>query len=192
MVNYSGHDDKALTALLREGNRAAFLEIYQRYQGLLLTYAFRKLQDRTQAEDVVQEVFISLWEKRENFELKTYLSGYLYKSVLNKVLNIFQHNKVVRAYLSSQNLQIDVDHYGTDFLIREKEIALMIEKEISAMPPKMQEVYRRKHQQFQSTKEIAQEMGIAENTVSNQLKSASAHLKKNLGIIIYVLYLLDR
>ncbi len=68
--------------MLKEGNEDVFLEIFDRYQALLLAYAFRKLQNREDAEDVVQEVFISIWKNRESLELKTNLSGYLYKSVL--------------------------------------------------------------------------------------------------------------
>lgn len=190
MEDYNKHSDIELVALLRTGDNAAFLEIYDRYNILLLNYAFRKLQDKQEAQDIVQEVFISLWEKRESFVLKTYLSGFLYKSILNKILNIWKHNKIVREHAQLHNLTIDVDTIETDFLIREKEIVAMIEKEIAAMPTRMREVYELKYKQYLSTKAIAAQLGISENTVSNHLKAASAHLKNKLGILIFVLYVL--
>ncbi|TCC98830.1 RNA polymerase sigma factor [Pedobacter hiemivivus] len=192
MNDYKKHSDTELAALLRKGDNAAFLEIYDRYNILLLNYAFRKLQDKQEAQDIVQEVFITLWEKRDSFILKTYLSGFLYKSILNKVLNIWKHNKIVREHAQLHNLNIDVDTIETDFLIREKDITAMIEREIAAMPPRMREVYELKYKQYLSTKVIATQLGISENTVSNHLKAASAHLKDKLGILIFVLYILNK
>lgn len=192
MNDYKKHSDIELAALLRNGDNAAFLEIYNRYNILLLNYAFRKLQDKQESQDIVQEVFITLWEKRETFILKTYLSGFLYKSILNKVLNIWKHNKIVREHAQLHNLNIDVDTIETDFLIREKDIAAMIEKEIAAMPPRMREVYELKYKQYLSTKVIATQLGISENTVSNHLKAASTHLKDRLGILIFVVFILNK
>lgn len=192
MNDYKTHSDSELAALLRAGDNAAFLQIYDRYNILLLNYAFRKIQDKQEAQDIVQEVFINLWEKRESFILKTYLSGFLYKSILNKVLNIWKHNKIVREYAQLHNLNIDVDTIETDFLIREKEISAMIEKEIAAMPPRMREVYELKYKQYLSTKTISNQLGISENTVSNHLKAASAHLKDRLGILIFIIYILNK
>jgi len=189
MADYAKLSDTELMAFLKEDDNGAYMEIYERYNGLLYAYAFRKLQDRQESQDVVQEVFIGLWERRKGFVLKTYLAGFLYKSVLNKILDIWKHSKVIRQYAELQKLQIDVDSTETDYLIREKEIAAMIAKEIAAMPPRMREVYELKYREFKSTAEIAARLGISPHTVSNQLKNASAHLKKKLGILIFMLYI---
>jgi RNA polymerase sigma-70 factor (family 1) len=186
------YTDVQLLGLMREGDEVAFREIYARYNGLLFAYAFRRLQSKEEAKDVVQEVFINLWENRMHFVLKTYLSGFLYKSVLNKILDIWKHNKVVRKHVLSQPLQIEVDTIETDFLIREKEITELIEKEIAAMPPRMQEVYKMKYQQYISVRQIAADLGISENTVATQLQRASAHLRNKLGLVVFVLHILNR
>lgn len=189
MTDYAKLSDTQLLAFLKEDDNGAYMEIYDRYNGLLFAYAYRKLQDRQESQDVVQEVFIGLWERRKTFVLKTYLSGFLYKSVLNRILDIFKHSKVIKQYAELQKLQIDVDSVETDYLIREKEIAAMIAKEIAAMPPRMREVYELKYKDFKSTAEIAAMLGISPHTVSNQLKNASAHLKKRLGMLIFMLYI---
>lgn len=192
MEDLSKTDDAELVEMLRSGSDAAFMEIYERYQALLFAYGFRKLQDKQEAQDVVQDVFVKLWEKRGDFILKTCLSGFLYKSVLNRILDVWKHNKVVREHADLKQLHIDVDSVQTDYLIREKEIATMIAKEIAGMPPRMREVYEMKHVRFQGNKAIAEQLGISEHTVSNQLKSASARLKKNLGAIIFIVYIMGR
>lgn len=192
MSNYAKYSDVELLSLLKESDNGAYMEIYERYNSLLFAYAYRKLQDKQESQDVVQEVFITLWEKRESFILKTYLSGFLYKSVLNKILDIWKHSKVIKQYAELKKLQIDVDTIETDYLIREKEIAAMIEKEIAAMPPRMRQVYELKYKHYQSTAQIAANLGISPHTVSNQLKNAAAHLKKNLGMIVFMIYILNR
>ncbi len=189
MADYAKLSDTQLLAFLKEDDNGAYMEIYDRYNSLLFAYAYRKLQDKQEAQDVVQEVFIGLWERRKTFVLKTYLSGFLYKSVLNRILDIFKHSKVIKQYAELQKLQIDVDSVETDYLIREKEIAAMIAKEIAAMPPRMREVYELKYKDFKSTAEIAAMLGISPHTVSNQLKNASAHLKKRLGLVVFMLYI---
>lgn len=191
MAAYSGYTDQELVVFLRQGEDRAFMEIYERYQALLFAYAYRKLQDKEEAQDVVQEIFITLWEKRDNFVLKTHLSGFLYKSVLNRVLDIWKHQRVVQQHVEAHQLTIDVDSVETDYLVREKDILALIEKEIAAMPPRMREVYHLKHREYLSTKAIATQLGISENTVSNQLKNASAHLKQRLGLVVFVLYVLN-
>ncbi|WP_442588427.1 RNA polymerase sigma factor [Pedobacter sp. AW31-3R] len=186
------YTDLVLLKRMQEGDEDAFREIYDRYNELLYAYAFRRLQSKEEAKDVVQEVFINLWERRSVFVLKTYLAGFLYKSVLNKILDIWKHNKVVRRHVLSQPLEIDVDSVETDFLVREKEVAALITKEIAAMPPRMREVYELKFRHFYSATQIAADLGISENTVATQLQRASAHLKNKLGLIVFIIYVLNK
>lgn len=191
MADYSEYKDEELTGFLKQGEAAAFKEIYQRYNTLLYLYAYRKLRDKEEAKDVVQEVFIALWDSHPNFELKTFLSGYLYKSVLNRVLNVFKHKAIVRNYAEINEVYVDVDSTETDFLIREKDIATIIEREIASMPPKMREIYELKTKSYLSTKAIAEQLGISDLTVSTQLKRAAKHLKTRLGLVLYLLHLLN-
>jgi RNA polymerase sigma-70 factor (family 1) len=192
MSKYSEQTDKELIALLKDNNHNAFKEIYNRYNGLLFAYAYKRLQIEEEAKDVIQEVFIALWENRETFILKTHLSGFLYKSVLNKILNIWKHKQVIRYHVLSQSLEVDVDSNETDFLIREKDIVALVEKEIAAMPPRMREIYELKYKQYMSVKHIASDLNISEHTVATQLQRATAHLKNKLGVVVFAVYLLQR
>ncbi|TCD25459.1 sigma-70 family RNA polymerase sigma factor [Pedobacter psychrodurus] len=191
MLDYSKHIDSDLARLFRSGDDLAFKEIYIRYDKLLFLYAFNKLHNEEEAKDAVQDVFLWLLKNRHSFILKTTLSGYLYKSTLNKIFDIFRHKDIVKKYIDAGDYYIDVDSEETDYLIREKDIALRIEQEISSMPPRMKKIYELKRKHFLSTKEIAMQLNISENTVSNQLKKASKNLKNKLGVVIYVLYILN-
>lgn len=184
MINYSICFDQELVLLLKEGDDAAFREIYVRYDKLLLIYAYKKLRNREEAKDLVQDVFTWLWNNRNDFYINTTLSGYLYKSVLNRIFDVVKHKGVIRKYVDSGAHYVEISNADTDYLIREKDITLLIEKEILAMPPRMREIYTLKKKYFLSTKEIAAELSLSEHTVSTQMKRALKHLKVKLGLLV--------
>jgi RNA polymerase sigma-70 factor (family 1) len=189
MTDYNLCTEEALLSLLKVSDESAFEQIYLRYDSLLYSYAYRKLQNKQEAQDVVQEVFITLWNVRENFQVKSTLSGYLYKSVLNKIFNIFKHQNIIQKYIDSGDHFIEKDTVDTDYLIREKEISVLIEKEIAAMPPRMREIYELKRKEYLSTKEISEKLQIAETTVSTQIKRALKLLRVKLRIVIYIMWI---
>lgn len=192
MEDLSKYSDQELAALLREGSDAAFKEIYDRYHRLLFFYAFKKLKSKEEAMDVVHDVFALILSNRKSFALTFTLSGYLYKSVLNRIFDIFRHKETIRKYIELGDHYIDVDSAETDYLIREKDITELINKEIASMPPKMRKIYEMKHMDYRSTKDIAEELGISEHTVSTQLKRATRHLRTKLGTVVFMLYLISQ
>ena len=182
--------DAELIIEIKNNNEQAFYEIYMRYNTLLFIYAHRKLLDEEEAKDIVQEVFINLWHHRANLPDDLALSAYLYKAVLNKVLNVYKHKDVLQRFADDQLSQVNAAPNDTDFLIREKDIQAMIDQEIDAMPARMKEIYLLKKHYFLSTKAIAEELQLSEHTVSTQLKRAAKLLKEKLGLVLYVLYVL--
>lgn len=183
--------DAELAVLLRSGDDVAFREIYLRYDKLLYLYAYKKLRDREEAMDVVQDVFAWLLSNRSTFVLNTTLSGYLYKSVLNRIFDIYRHRDIIRQYVDSGEHYIEVDSNQTDYLIREKDIAALIDREIAAMPERMREIYLLKRKGYLTTRQIAEQLGLSEHTVSTQLKRAMKLLKVRLGVVVYILFVLN-
>lgn len=182
--------DAQLIREIRNDDEEAFYEIYLRYNTLLLIYGHRKLSDKEEAKDIVQDVFVGLWNNRKQLEPDLALSAYLYKSVLNKVLNVYKHKNVLERFTAENIQEEPIESSQTDYLIREKEIRAMIDKEIDAMPPRMREIYLLKKQYFLSTKAIAEKLELSEHTVSTQLKRAARLLKNKFGLVFYVLYIL--
>ncbi|MDB4904445.1 MAG: polymerase subunit sigma-70 [Mucilaginibacter sp.] len=191
MAAFGKFTDNELTFLLKDGDHAAFEEIFKRYNKLLFLYAFKKLQDRELAKDLVQDVFTWLWDNHRDYNIKTTLCGYLYKTVLNKVFDIFKHNEIISKYVDSGAYYINIDNAQTDYLIREKDIALLVDQEIATMPPRMREIFELKHKQFYTTKDIAGQLEISEHTVSTQLKRALKHLRIRLGTYVYLLFIIN-
>ena len=140
--------DNVLSEQLRSGSHDAYNEIYQRYFGLLFIAACKKVTDREEARDLVQETFTNLWYKRENLNPEMGIASYLYASLRNRIINCFAHQQVSSKYITSFRLFYESDICETDHKIREKQLATLIEKEIDALPPRMREVFllsRRAH-----------------------------------------------
>ena len=189
-MDYSNFTDHELISKFIAGDDAAFKEIYLRYDKPLYLYAYHKLGNKEESRDLIQDVFAWLLNNRNSFDLNTTLSGYLYKSVLNKVYNIYKHKDVLQKYAEEGNRYLDRDTVETDFMIREKDIQAMIDKEMSVMPKGMREVYEMRRMKYLSIKATAEQLGIAESTVITQMKRAMKHLKLKLGLLIYLLSVL--
>ena len=184
---YRDYSDQALCSLLKEGDRPAYIEIYTRYNSLLYLYAYKKLRNREEAKDVVQEVFIQLWNRHQHLSFDTSLAGYLYQSVRNRALNIFAHQQIEQKYIDSLNNFLNTETSGTDYLVREKDIAALIENEINALPPKMRQVFLLSRREHKTYKEIATEMNISEDTVNTQMKRALKTMRDKLGPLFILL-----
>ncbi|MBB5637436.1 RNA polymerase sigma-70 factor (ECF subfamily) [Pedobacter cryoconitis] len=189
MSSYITLSDNDLVAFLKEGDKAAFTEIYNRYKGLLYIHAYNRLRNQQEADDVVHELFTSLWTKRDNLVLKTHLSGYLYQSVRNRILDIISHQRVESDYIVSLQHFIDQSEAITDHLVRENELTALIEKEISALTPKMREVFELSRKANLSHREIAQKLELSEMTVKKHVNNALKILRTRLGLVVYLLYI---
>lgn len=190
MTDCKSLSDDQLIKLLKEGNHSSFTEIYNRYNTLLYTYAYKKLQDTESAKDIIQEVYVYLWNSRENLDIQTTLSGYLYKAVLNRILNIFRHIAITQEHVASFKETINDAPAGTDYRIREKDLAILIEKEINNLPEKMREIFQLRRKEYLTNKEIAERLDISEHTVHTQIKRALKVLRGKLGLVLYIYALL--
>lgn len=189
MSSYTIRSEKELLALLQTGEHEAFTIIFHRYKEILFRHAFQMLQDLDEAEDVVQEVFLMLWQKKETLVLTDSLSAYLYRSVRNRILNIMTHQQVVGKYLKSIQSFIAEGHYSTDEKVRENELARILEREIDELPPRMREVFLLSREEGLSHKEIASRLGISDKTVKLQVTKTLKILKGRINSILFIFHL---
>jgi RNA polymerase sigma-70 factor (family 1) len=181
--------DDDLVSLLRGGSKDAYTEIYNRYKWLLHAHAYKKLGDRDAASDVMQELFATLWTKREELSLTSTLSAYLYTSIRNRVLNIIEHRQVESKYIDSLAAYANNYEAATDHLVREKQLIAIIDREIAALPPKMREVFELSRKSHLTHKEIAEHLSLSEETVKRQVKNALKILRVRLGLVLYLVLL---
>ena len=179
MTIYRAYTDGELTALLKGGDKPAFNEIYDRYWPQLYLHVNRMLRDEEVAQDIVQDVFIWLFEKAEDLDINISLSGFLYVAVRNRVFNTIKRNKLKDNYLVEIAAFADNMVYDTDRHLHMQELTVVIEREINLMPLKMREIFNLSRKSHLSHKEIAAELGISEHTVSTQIQRALIRLRNN-------------
>lgn len=187
MALYTAYSDEDLVALLQTGDEAAYTEIYHRYSTLLLTHAYNKTGNREEARDLVHELFTQLWSGKTALQAVQNLSGFLYISLRNLVLNQVARQEVQHRYLASLKQFAQQEIVTADHLVREKQLMALIEKEIDALPPKMREVFKLSRQHHLSHSQIAAKLDISEQTVSKQITNALKILRTRLGITLYLL-----
>lgn len=189
MSAYSTYTDQELINLLGQGNKEAFTEIFARYNRLLFVHAHKLLNNKEEARDLVQEIFILLWDNRAELNLKSNFSGFLYTAVRNRIFDLLAHKKVEAKYLESVQNYFDKGIAQTDYLARTRQLQELIEKEIGFLPPKMREVFEMSRMKSMSHKQIAEQLDLSEKTVKNQVNNALKILRAKLGLLLY-LYLI--
>jgi RNA polymerase sigma-70 factor (ECF subfamily) len=182
MAAYSKYSDVDILLLLKSGDHLAYTEIYDRYNGPLYIFAYRRLKNREEAKDLIHELFLKLWADRENIAERFTLAAYLYTALKNRIINLITHQKVSTRYIESFNTYLtNLSNNNTDFLIRQKKLQEVIESEIANLNPRTRKVFELSRKTNMSRKEIAEELGIAEETVKSHIHTALKILRVKLG-----------
>lgn len=189
MGSYSTLADAELAVLLKGRDHKAFEEVYTRYGQVLYTHALRLTQDSDDAQDILHDLFTVLWDKATELNTNIPLRAYLFKSVKNRVFDLFSRNKVRSEHLRSLQTFIDQGEWVTDDLIREKELKKVIEKEISLLPAKMRLVFEMSRNENMSHKQIAEELHLSDKTVKKQVNNAIRILRLKIhSLLVTVLF----
>jgi RNA polymerase sigma-70 factor, ECF subfamily len=166
-------------------------EVYKQcffeYFESLFHYAFTIVKNNAEAKDIVQTVFVKLWEKRNDVNLATSARSYLYTSVYHLCLNSVRDHKNRERH--HENLQ-PVDSTNRN-PAEDKETRLRIQQAIDALPPKCREVFYKSRFEGKKYSVIANEMNISVKTVEAQMGKALKYLREQLAdlVLICVLYL---
>jgi RNA polymerase sigma-70 factor (ECF subfamily) len=192
MTTYSFYTDQELVALLKADDHVAFTEIFERYFALVVNFTSKRLHDLHASEDIVQEVFVRLWNNREDFVLNASLGSYLHRSALNRMLNYLKHEDIKDAHIDSLRSFIKAGTEGTDHRARSSYLEQIIQREINFLPPKTKEVFELRRKQQLSNREIAETLTISEQTVETHMKKALKHLRTRLGLLLYILFVIYR
>lgn len=190
MDTKGGLSDIILAEQLKSGSHAAYTEIYERYFGILYIHACKKMHDQEDARDLVQEIFVNLWSRREYLVPERGIAPYLYSAVRNRLIDWLSKQSSATKYITSLSILSKTSSYITDYQVRERQLADIIEKEINALPPRMREVFILSRKNHLSHRQIADQLHTSELTVKTQIKQALRILRHKLGLIAYLAVLL--
>jgi RNA polymerase sigma-70 factor (ECF subfamily) len=164
-----------------------FKELFHRLYPALRFYAARFLHD-DDLDDVIQDAFLELWDKREDIEIGDKIAAFMYRSVYSKSINVLKHKIVENKYSENQvelyNKKMEYFHPDNNEItnsIENTELKNMIYKEISQLPDKCQEIFRMSYLMDMKNKEIAEILNISLRTVEAHIYKALKLLRNNLS-----------
>jgi RNA polymerase sigma-70 factor (ECF subfamily) len=171
------HSDEALVAMIRQDDAGAFAAVYNKYAAQLFHTAHAILKDREACEDIIQELFTTLWIKRQQLNIH-HLKSYLFTATRNNVLMTIRSGKIK---VSISELQELVEQNTASDGITEKELLQCINENVAQLPPKCRTIFILSREEKLSHKEIASQLKISYKTVENQMAIALKRLKSSLG-----------
>ncbi len=172
-------DDTKLAVLLREGNEEAFTEIYNRYWRKLYFVAIKLLKSSEKAEEVIQEVFLTIWEKRESLQIQS-LSSYLAAMTRYSVYRVLSQQKNYHQ-IEISSLTAEPGSIGNEETIENKLLLDIIEKLSNSLPEKCRLVFIQNKLMDRSIKDVASELNISTKTAEAHLTKALKVLRTKLG-----------
>ena len=181
------YTDTELVGKIRQGESKAFELVFNLYGESLVRYAATIVKTMDEAEDVVQHLFVSIWAKKESFEISTSLKNYLYKAVYHSCLNKIKQVNVRQDYAVYYS-QVANDHAAaaTQELER-KEVYAVVEKAIDELPEQCRLIFRMSRFEQLKYQEIADKLGLSVKTVENQMGKALKHMRLRLKDYMYIL-----
>lgn len=191
-MNIVCHDDQLLIERLLNDGERAFDCIYDLYWKQLFQYTYRRLQSEDMAKDMVQEVFISLWNKKDTLKLTSSLSAYLFSILRFKLINHYHANEVRSQHALHVNLHDHPFGNNIDQRVHVNEMNNLLSSSLQKLPCKMKEIFELSRISGHSTRQISEQLNISEQTVKNQLSTALKRLRLNFTdyLTIAVIYFL--
>ena len=190
MTEYKALIDSELAVLFQQQDRKAFEEIYRRYWHPLFLHAYHILDDEDEAQDIIQDLFISFWNKPPTDQIHTSLKSYLYVIVRNKVLNHIRKNKINANFIQLLSTKLTEKDFKTVQDIELKELAVLIDSEIGLLPPRMKQVFEMSRKEFLTHREIAERLGTSEETVKKQITNSLKLLRVKFNQHLFLAALL--
>lgn len=169
--------DDLLLRLLQTSDEHAFRELYQRYWKKLFTTACYKLKSKEAAEEIVQNIFVSLWEKRATLQIDS-LEDYLYIAVKYKVINYVESLMVRQA--GQKQLAGNTTDESTEATIMINDLHAAIQQALKQLPAKTREVFTMSRFERCSVREIARHMGLTEKAVEYHITQSLKLMRVSL------------
>jgi RNA polymerase sigma-70 factor (ECF subfamily) len=167
---------------LKNDSQAAFAELFNRYKKKLYYFALSYLNDNAEAEEVVQSIFVRLWENRSTLNETMSIKNFIYKSTVNACYNFLKKKAIRNRYLENELIAFDENENRSYDEIFYKDLKRQIDSIISSLPPQQQQIFQLSRFEGLSHADIASKLNLSIRTVENQTYRALKVIKDNLKV----------
>ncbi len=180
MPTATTYDEKTMLAMVATGNRSAFAQFYTIHLNHLYRYIFLFTKSREDTEEILQEIFIKIWEQREKLVQIDSVKDYLFRIAKNKLLDNIRHLQIRHRVLSEIKRTKNISEFTTSDQCAFKEYYHIVQLAIEKLPPRRKLIFRLNIENGLSQDEIARQLNISKSVVQKQLYSASRFVRRYL------------
>lgn len=179
-MDYAKQLDIVLLEQIRDGNEQAFAALYDRYAGRLYGNLIKLVKDRDVAQELLQDVFFKIWEKRKSIHVESSFAAYLFTITKHMALN-FSRRVVLDAKVVSSLAAEAPDGYShiEEGMIA-KELERLYDNAVNALPPKRRMVYIRCKHEGKTYEQVSRELGISTSTINDHMVKALRFIEQRL------------
>lgn len=165
-------DSNFLISRLQQGDEAAYEMLFNEYYQMLTIFANRYLKDIETAKEIVQDLFVHLYEKRESLTINSSLKSYLFRSTHNRCINFINAQKIRTKYAEHVVKTTDIQENSLEQEVNKSELEHALFIAISDLPPKCQSIFKMNRFEGLSNGEIAEKLKLSKRTVETQISKA--------------------
>jgi RNA polymerase sigma-70 factor (family 1) len=173
-------DSHFLINRLRKGEEAAYEMLFKEYYKVLTIFANKYIKDIETSKELVQELFVHLYERRETLDINSSLKSYLFRSVHNRCINFINAQKIRDKYAEHVNYTNNIAQNSLEEEVNLSELENALYKAIAELPPKCQAIFKLNRFEGLSNVEIADKLTLSKRTVETQISKALKILRLKL------------
>lgn len=178
--NSTNHEERFLLSGLKAGEEAVFRLLFDKYYKPLVVFANRLLSDPDLSRSVVQDVFVMLYDKREDLNIHTNLRSHLFQTVRNRCLNIIKHDKMKREHhqrIFDSSSETEEPQQTLEYAELEK----CIDVAVNDLPDQCRKIFKMSRYEGVTNQEIAEQLNISKRTVETQISKALKRIREELA-----------
>jgi RNA polymerase sigma-70 factor (ECF subfamily) len=172
--------EKELLVKLKAGDTNAFEQIYRSYSNRLFGNLLKLLRSETEAQEILQEAFLKIWQNRAQIDPERSFRSYLFKIAENKVFDHFRKAALEKRAQIQLSRASDIDNSLVDSMLLDKENLQVLTKAIDKLPPQRRQVFILVKLQGKTYKEVSEQLGISASTISDHIVKATKSIRDYL------------
>lgn len=177
MKNYKSYRYQELLPLIKQGDQRAFAVLYDLFAPDLISFIAKKIANSETAEDILHDLFISVWRNREMIDEIESLPAYLFSSCRYLILAQYRQEMKIKLTHDFEHLEFEDETIPIEDQLYYRYIIDIVTKEIENLPDKCKAVFKLSREYYLSNKEIAYKLNISESTVEKHINKAIRHLR---------------
>jgi RNA polymerase sigma-70 factor (family 1) len=179
LKSFENISDSDLAGKIKNGEKNAYQELFERYAPRIYQFSFTYLKNQADAEELVQDVFLKIWEKRDSLDQSKNIKSFIFKVAVNTIYDFIRHKNIENAFNDFVRLNSETGSNNTWHSVIFDEMQENLQKLVAQLPEQRQKIFQLSKEEGLSNEEIAAKLNLSKRTVENHLYRAVSFLKEN-------------